>query len=145
MENIIERLKRKGVVLTPQRLAVAEFLEGNFNYPSVDEIYTGLKKSYPTISLATIYNSLEALKEAGEIQELTIKKDKVCFDPDPKPHHHFFCNKCKKVIDINISCATAEKGHIYGNRIEEVQAYFYGTCKNCVEKEEKHKKGGAGK
>lgn len=142
MENIIKRLKKKGVVLTPQRLAVAKFLDGNYTYPTVDEIYTKLKKIYPTISLATIYNSLEALKAAGEIQELMIRRDKICFDPDPAPHHHFYCNHCKKVLDINISCSTAAQGHIFGNKIEEVQAYFYGTCKNCLEKIENRRKRG---
>ena len=143
MDNIIDRLKKKGVVLTPQRLAVAKFLDGNFTYPSVDEIYTKLKKIYPTISLATIYNSLEALKAAGEIQELTIRRDKVCFDPDPRPHHHFYCNNCERVLDINICCSTLEKGYVFGNKIEEVQAYFYGTCKDCLEKAENKRKGGA--
>lgn len=142
MENIIKRLKKKGVVLTPQRLAVANFLDGNFTYPSVEEIYTKLKKIYPTISLATIYNSLEALKTAGEIQELTIRRDKVCFDPDPSPHHHFYCNKCKKVLDIKISCNTAANGYVFGNKIDEVQAYFYGTCKDCLEKAENRRKRG---
>ena len=142
MGSIIDRLKGKGVVLTPQRLAVAKYLEGNFTYPTADEIYNKLKKTYTTISLATIYNSLEALKAAGEIQELTIRRDKVCFDPDPSPHHHFYCNNCEKILDISISCNTLEKGYVFGNKIEEVQAYFYGTCKDCLEKSENIRKGG---
>jgi Fur family peroxide stress response transcriptional regulator len=62
MNEKIERLKRKGVVMTLQRLAVLEFLEGNTNHPSVEEIYRNLKKKYPTLSQATIYTSLQVLR-----------------------------------------------------------------------------------
>ncbi|MCD5401034.1 transcriptional repressor [candidate division NPL-UPA2 bacterium] len=134
MEKIIDRLKKKGVVLTPQRLAVADFLRGNTVHPTVDEVYHQLKIRYPTISQATVYASLEVLKQAGEIQELTIRREKACFDPNPKPHHHFFCRECKRVLNIEISCPVAQRGHIDGHRVKEVQAYFYGVCANCLKK-----------
>ncbi len=139
MERIIERLKKKGVVLTPQRLAVVDFLEGNTTHPTADEIYGKLRKRYPTISQATVYTSLEVLKQAGEIQELTIRREKVCFDPNPKPHHHFFCRECQRVLDVEIGCPVAQKGWIEKHKVEEVQAYFYGVCSGCLKKERKKK------
>ena len=134
MQNTVERLKEKGIVPTPQRLAVAEFLEDNTAHPTADEIYRKLRKKYPTISQATVYTSLEVLKQAGEIIELTIRREKVCFDPNTQPHHHFFCRKCNRVLDIEISCPTAEKEQVDGHRIEEVQGYFYGVCSYCIKK-----------
>ena len=142
MKRIIDRLKKKGVVLTPQRLAVVDFLRGSTTHPTVDDVYHKLKIRYPTISQATVYSSLEVLRQIGEIQELTIRKEKVCFDPNPKPHHHFFCRECKKVFDIEISCPVAQRGRIDGHKVEEVQAYFYGICSNCLKKEKGESKNG---
>jgi Fur family peroxide stress response transcriptional regulator len=134
MNKKIERLKRKGVVMTLQRLAILDFLEGTTTHPTVEEIYRNLKKKYPTLSQATIYTSLQVFRKAGEIQELSIRKGKTCFDPNPKPHHHFYCQECKKVLDIEISCPVSEKGWVNGHKVKELQAYFYGTCRYCLKK-----------
>ena len=135
MEVIIERLKKKGIVLTHQRLAVLRSLEGDNSHPTADDIYKKVKKKYPTISPATVYTSLEVLRQAGEIQELTIRREKVIFDSNPEPHHHFFCQKCNRIIDINIGCSEAEKGWIDGHKISGVQAYFYGICSDCLKED----------
>jgi len=128
----IERLKRKGVVPTLQRLAILEFLENNDGHPTVEEIYKGLKERYPTLSQATVYSTLEVLKNLGEIQELSIRKEKTCFDPNPKPHHHFYCQNCEEIFDVAISCPVAEKQWVDGHKVTEVQAYFYGICSYCL-------------
>jgi Fur family peroxide stress response transcriptional regulator len=137
MKAKIARLKRKGVAITIQRLAVLDFLESNNHHPTAEEIYRNLKKKYPTLSQATIYTSLQVLRKAGEIQELNILKEKTYFDPNPKPHHHFYCQKCKKIFDIEISCPVVEKGWVDGHKVKEVQAYFYGVCSHCLKKTEK--------
>jgi len=134
MNEKIERLKKNGVVMTLQRLAVLEFLENSAAHPTVEEIYTGLKKKYPTLSQATVYTSLQILERAGEIQELSIRKGKICFDPNPKPHHHFYCEKCKKILDINIDCPVAGKQWMEGHKVRDVQSYLYGTCSCCLKK-----------
>ena len=134
MNEKIERLKKNGVVMTIQRMAVLEFLENSANHSTVEEIYTGLKKKYPTLSQATVYTSLQVFKRAGEIQELSIRKGKVCFDPNPKPHHHFYCEKCKKILDINIDCPVAGEQWMQGHKLRDVQSYLYGTCSCCLKK-----------
>ena len=132
MKEKIERLKRKGVVPTLQRLAILEFLENNNDHPTVEEIYKSLKEGYPTLSQATVYSSLQILKKMGEIQELSIRKEKTCFDPNPKPHHHFYCRECEKIFDVAISCPVAEKQWVDEHKVTEVQAYFYGICSYCL-------------
>jgi len=140
MKDIIERLKENGVTLTPQRMAVAEFLSGNRNHPTVDEIHRAIQNIYPTISLATVYSTLELLKELGEIQELSIRKrGKACFDPNPDIHHHLLCRKCGKIVDIEFDhpsdCPIMAKENINGCKVEEIQAYLYGICSECLKKE----------
>jgi Fur family peroxide stress response transcriptional regulator len=137
LQEKIEWLKQKGVVLTIQRLAVIELLEGRTDHPTVDKIYKTLKEKYPTISQATVYSTLELLRDAGEIQQLCIHRDKACFDPNPRMHHHFLCKQCEKIIDIQIECPVSKQGEFNGNRVDEVQAYLYGVCVDCRKEEDR--------
>ncbi len=140
MKDIIARLKENGVTLTPQRMAVTEFLSRSRNHPTVDEIHRNIQRRYPTMSVATVYSTLKLLKELGEIQELSIRKrGKACFDPNPGLHHHLLCRKCGKILDIDFNhpsnCPIMAKESIDGCKVEEVQAYLYGICPECLKKE----------
>jgi len=140
MKDIIERLIENGVTLTPQRMAVAELLSRSKNHPTVDEIHRAIQKRYPTMSVATVYSTLELFKEFGEVQELSIRKrGKACFDPNPDLHHHLLCRKCGKILDIEFehpsNCPIMGKESINGCKVEEVQAYLYGICSECLKKE----------
>ena len=68
--------------LTPQRLAILRFLEKNREHPSAADIYKAVSREFPTMSLATVYNTLKVLKRTGNISELSIDSDKKRFDPD---------------------------------------------------------------
>jgi len=136
-ENTFKKLKEKGRTATIQRLAVLECLRESHGHPTADELYQSLRQQYPTLSRATVYNCLQVLKEAGLIQELTIEKDKARFDPDPEPHHHFFCRRCKTIFDFQVNCPVAGSGCVEGHQIEEVQAYFYGICESCLKEEKR--------
>ncbi len=129
MKDIIERLRDNGLTLTPQRMAIAEFLSKSRNHPTVDEIHRNIQGRYPTISLATVYSTLKVLKELGEIQELSIRKrDKVCFDPDPNIHHHLLCRKCGKIVDFEfdypINCPIMEKEEINGSLSKSIMIFL---------------------
>ena len=135
MKEIVERLREKNIVLTPQRLAVMEFLNNNTTHPTADEIYNQLKKKYPAISLATVYKNLDVLKEAGEVKELTIIKEKSFWDFKTEPHGHFFCRVCKRVFDIDFDHSVLKKIPESGHAIENVEVYFYGVCSDCLVKQ----------
>lgn len=131
MEEFLERLREKGIVLTHQRLAVLRFLAKTKGHPTASEIYKELRKEYPTISQATVYSTLELLKQVGQIHELSIRGNQACFDPMGKPHYHLFCRRCRRVLDVQISCPPLEGTFLEGHRIEEVQLYLYGVCADC--------------
>lgn len=128
----MERYKCMGLKLTPQRLAILGCLEGNKTHPSAEEIYNEVAKKFPTMSLATVYNTLEVLRRKGEVQELTIDPDKKRFDPDTGPHHHLICTGCKRIVDVRVDYSpTLPAGEdkdfeILGSHIE-----FYGLCPEC--------------
>ena len=134
VEKIIDRYRGKGFKLTPQRLAILKFLEGNTGHPTADDIYTEIRKKNPTVSFATVYNTVQALKDRGELLEITIDPERKHFDPNPEPHHHIICSKCKKIDDIFVDYSEALKlpedvlGKFspMGNHVD-----FYGICKDC--------------
>jgi len=142
MKKTINRLREKKVVLTPQRIAVLEVIRNNCTHMTAEDVYLQLKKIYPTISQATVYTSLEKLEEVGEIQSLTIRKDRVCYDPKPEPHPHLYCERCGKIIDIDMKCPMIKRDKIEGHTVREFRMYLYGICKYCANK---HKKAGRGK
>jgi Fur family peroxide stress response transcriptional regulator len=125
LENISMRV-------TPQRMAILKYLEGNKDHPSAEEIYNKMKELYPNMSFATVYNTLQVLKERGGLQEITIDPSRRRYDPDINLHHHMICMKCKKISDINIDIALElpeeeRRGfRVLGNHIE-----FYGLCPGC--------------
>ena len=140
MTNIKSVLEKNGVSLTPQRLAIIEFLEGNKSHPTVDEIYTNVKSLYPTTSKATVYSVLKLLSDLGVIKELSIRKrGEACFDPSTVLHHHFHCRKCDTVIDIDIDSYDEsnilKKAGSLGHKVEDIQLYIYGVCRDCVDKD----------
>lgn len=90
----------KRIKWTPQRLAILKFLDGNKDHPSVEDIYEALSKDFPTMSVATVYNVLEFLKNTGRIKEIYVDPQKRRFDPDTTTHHHAICINCKRVYDI---------------------------------------------
>jgi Fur family peroxide stress response transcriptional regulator len=128
----MERYKNLNLKLTPQRLAIINYLSGNRSHPSADEIYSAVSKRFPTMSLATVYNTLEALKRKAGLQELTIDPGKKRYDPDSTPHHHLMCVECKSLVDIfkkfklNLDAGMTKGFEIKGNHIE-----FYGLCPKC--------------
>ncbi len=118
--------------LTPQRMAILDHLAGNRSHPSAEDIYKGVLKRFPTMSFATVYNTLDVLRKNGDILELTIDPEKKRFDSDTKLHHHLICVKCRSIVDIHrkfsLNITSKEVGgfEIVGNHIE-----FYGICPKC--------------
>ncbi|MCX5808805.1 MAG: transcriptional repressor [Proteobacteria bacterium] len=130
-------IKRENIdmKLTPQRLAILDCLDGNTSHPSAADVFRAIALNFPTMSIATVYNTLETLKEKGVVKELGIDSDKKRFDPNPEPHHHLICLNCKEIIDVfsyfSLDLQENEKcGYeIVGNHVD-----FYGICPKCKEK-----------
>ncbi len=130
----MEKYRLLGIKLTPQRIAILTYLDGNKMHPSAEEIYRDVSKQFPTMSLATVYNTLEALRDKGSVRELKINHTRRRYDPNTVPHHHLICVKCKKILDIHkefeldLSKDMTGDFNLIGNNIE-----FYGICDECKE------------
>ena len=134
-----KRLRELGLVPTIQRVAVLEFLEKNHTHPTAEEVYCGVKTRFPSISKATVYNTLDVLKKAGTIRELTIAREAAHYDYDPSSHPHFLCRVCGNLIDVDLPCPIRSGDEVLGHKVESVQTYLYGVCSQCRKNHDKDK------
>ena len=104
------------------------------NHPTSEEVYNYIKPNFPSISLGTVYRNLNLLSENNEIQKISLIDDAVRFDHITGEHYHFQCDKCKKLIDINLPYnkeldeAVSKK---YNVEIDKHDIVFIGICKSC--------------
>lgn len=133
---LVARLRDQGLKLTPQRLAIIELLEEG-EHPSAEEIYASLSQRYPMLSRATVYNTLEVLKELGEVAELRIEPQAARYDLKTAPHYHFLCRRCGRVFDLPSSpdMANLVGRELDGHQVEQVQVNLYGLCARCLKEE----------
>ncbi|HUW65887.1 MAG TPA: transcriptional repressor [Spirochaetia bacterium] len=133
---VVDKLKKLGLKLTPQRLAIVSLLQGNTRHPSAEEIYNELKPQYPSLSLATVYNTVEVLVRSGELREIMIAADRRHFDPNVTPHGHFLCRSCKSLQDLDARPLEIETlFDLKGYLAEDYALYIYGICQKCLEGE----------
>lgn len=122
-------LRRAGLKLTPQRIAIARELEGDESHPTAQELYERLRPSFPTMSFATVYNTLDALAQHGLIRTIRLGSA-VRFDPNTTAHHHAVCDACGVVLDLPAQAEPAPAlAHGFSVRTEE--RTYRGLCSRC--------------
>ncbi len=100
MKDAISILRHCGIQPTPQRIAVVEYVLKSKTHPSADHVLSYARKKCPTVSRATVYNTLNLLVEKGLLGMQTIKEGAVVFDPNIEKHHHFVDTDTGDVYDI---------------------------------------------
>lgn len=138
MEHTSTILKEKGLKQTPQRLVIYNILSNTDTHPTAEMIYNNLEGDYKSMSLATVYKTLNSFIEKGLVQELNVTGESVHYDANVDIHPHFICNTCKNVFDIklddfhnltkNIENSFCDKDLF---EIESYQLNLYGKCSEC--------------
>jgi Fur family peroxide stress response transcriptional regulator len=100
--EFVARCRKRGIAVTPQRLAVVQALLASENHPSTDEICAAVRRRNPHVSLATVHRILEQFCEVGEARKVTLLHDVARYDGNVEPHHHVVCVRCRRVHDIEI-------------------------------------------
>ena len=132
--SIIEILRKKGYKATTQRIAVCRFALRSRDHPTAQRIYDEVKRVHPTVSLATVYKTLQILTEHGLVQELDFPEGQARFDSYVGPHINLVCLRCGNIHDLDDPAArelvariTAAKEFMpTGQRLD-----IYGICKKC--------------
>src|SRR5689334_3289658 len=99
-EGIKQSLEDSGLRCTPQRYAVMQFLTEHSSHPTAAEIFEAVNRLDPRSSRATIYNNLSDLVEAGLVREVAVEGRAARFDLRGMRHHHFICDRCGNVEDM---------------------------------------------
>ena len=135
LQQMIERLKGSDCRITPQRYAVLKILASSSDHPSAESIHAKLIEHYPTMSLATVYKTINLLKREGEILELEFSDLGNRYDgKKPYPHPHVICTECGKIIDpshLNLDEITSKMMVETGFKILTHRLDFYGLCPEC--------------
>jgi Fur family peroxide stress response transcriptional regulator len=130
----IEALRSKGYKATPQRIAICRIALNSRAHPSAQQVYDEVKKIHPTVSLATVYKTLEVLGDLDLVQELNFPEGQARFDSYMTPHINLICLKCgaitdlddKTIKEITRKVAAATKFKPTGQRMD-----VYGICEKC--------------
>jgi Fur family peroxide stress response transcriptional regulator len=132
-QQLITTLRSKGYKVTPQRLAICKLLLSSKDHPSAEQLYQEVKKTYPTISLATVYITLDLLKKISLVQELGFSDRSSRYDPNNSPHVNVICPKCSKIYDYEsaeakkmLSQVVAEANLPLRQRLD-----LYALCDKC--------------
>lgn len=140
-KNITELLRENGFKVTPQRLAVYEVLANTKEHPNAEMIFSSLQATYPTMSLATVYKTIDILNEIGMVQILNAGEDSFRYDADMSDHAHVRCIECGRVDDVyDLDASKVAREIEIGTRYRLIgqQFYFYGVCPDCQKETGKH-------
>ena len=126
-----------------QREAIKQYLSSRIDHPTADAIYMALREEQPNLSLGTVYRNLSLLSSMGEIRKIRCGDGADHFDADIRPHYHVICSRCGKVEDLPMEVLDSLNGlasSFYEGDIHGHSTLFYGTCRECMEKENFSKK-----
>ena len=145
LQEMRSALVQRGVVITPKRDKVLEILASSDDHPNVGDLHAEVQRWHPSTSLATVYNTIELLKETGQVLELEFSASANRYDGRrPDSHPHLFCIECQRIDDLDIpepegvfEAISAETGYeVVRQRLD-----YYGICPKCQRKREARRSG----
>lgn len=136
VQRLLRGLEAQGYKLTEQRVTICEALVAHGGHPNASEVYTLVQERAPSISLATVYNTLTTLERLGLIQAMPLATEEhTRYDLDLRPHVNIACPLCGVIIDAEstdlltlLNGVAAQAGVTF----ESASVVIYGTCSCCV-------------
>jgi Fur family peroxide stress response transcriptional regulator len=139
LEKIKQICEEAGIKLTHQRLEIFKELMAATDHPSAEEVHRRLQERMPTVALDTVYRTLATFDELGIARKLHLANKRNLFDTNLAPHHHFICDRCRKVEDVywpefDRTDLPAEISGIGRVRLRHLE--LHGLCSACLEQGE---------
>lgn len=100
MTRLLLALRRHGIQPTSQRLAVAQFVLETKSHPTADQVWERVRRRSPTLSRATVYNTLNLFVEKGLLRAQVVREGAVVFDPHVARHHHLIDVETGDIHDV---------------------------------------------
>ena len=137
MDHIKQVFQQRALKLTHQRLEIFNEVAKSGDHPDVESIYRGVRERLPTVSLDTVYRTLRLLHDLGLIDTVGPSRERVRFDGNTLPHHHFVCKQCGAIYDfyspeldkLEVPEAIQALGHG-----EKINVEVRGLCHQCLKK-----------
>lgn len=123
----LSALEEHGIQPSAQRVAVADYVLYTTDHPSADQVWAEVKRTFPMLSRATVYNTLNLFTEKGLLRELVLAEGKVVFDPKLEPHHHFLDEETGEIVDVPWNALDVRRVHqLNGFDVHEYQVVMRG-------------------
>jgi Fur family peroxide stress response transcriptional regulator len=138
LDTLLEDCRSRGIKITPQRVALFEALLRREGHLSAEELFQDVRQRYPTLSFATVYNTLQLLVRMGRVREVIVDELRRRYDINTDPHHHAICRQCHRITDIRPQDVGMTPGPPatdltrYGFQVESVAIEFSGLCAECA-------------
>jgi Fe2+ or Zn2+ uptake regulation protein len=131
-----ERLATSGFRFTPQRQEVYNVILEKRDHPTVEEVFIRSKHAMPDISMATVYNCLDALVQCGLVRQVNMERAATRYCPNMKEHSHFYCDECGGIFDVDFT-AEGERSALQipeGFKVKHFDISIRGVCRDCAVK-----------
>ena len=131
--ELATRIRERGLRVTPQRLLIHQALKELDRHVTADELLDAVADRLPSISLPTIYATLELFEELGMVRRVQ-RAGTTLFDPRTDPHHHLICTVCGSIEDLDSELDTSELERAadrHGFARERIEAVVHGRCAAC--------------
>jgi len=130
--RLSEQLTTGGFRFTPQRQHVYDVLLQKRDHPTAEEVFIRAKREMPEISMATVYNCLDALVKCGLARQVTVDRGATRFCPNMREHCHFYCDNCENVFDIDLPDIGAAGIPLpRGFKPARFEIAIHGACPRC--------------
>ncbi|WP_188399146.1 Fur family transcriptional regulator [Sporomusa sp. GT1] len=133
----VQELLKRNITPSHQRVMILQYLVENRCHPTVEQIFSALRSSIPTLSKATVYNTLNIFLEAHLVRILSVEENETRYDIVMENHGHFKCSSCGSIYNFAVNIDQFVTEELRGFQIAEKNVYFHGICPNCIVKIEK--------
>lgn len=136
VERMIERCRQAGMNVTPQRIAIYRALLDSEDHPTPEMLFRAVSSEMPSLSLATIYKTLDALAAIGLVHSVAVDSDKRRYDANDGAHHHLVCSSCGCIRDYYSDefDALLPRRRVQGFAPQAISVNITGICGDCRQK-----------
>lgn len=132
-EALSDLFRARGLKVTPQRQLIFRIL-GGLEHPTADVVHALACAEMPTVSLRTVYQTLNDLAQMGEVVQIDLGTGSARFDTNLEPHQHLMCERCGAVRDVVVGFTTdLDEEHLAGFEVSSTDIVFRGCCTQCTD------------